>query len=225
MAKRQYNKTVLPKLLSVTSVLLVSVAVILFIQQGITDHHVNEAAQKAISLANKGRPSPAPATIKPSHVAVKSYTVPADHPRYLKIPELNIEARIMAVGLTKDHAIGTPSDVYDTAWYDQSSLPGQPGVTLIDGHVSSWTTDGVFYHLNLLTAGDKITIQLGDNTSLNYTVVKTQIYSNNDVDMNALLSPITQGVSGLNLITCDGKVIKGTNEFNQRVVVYAKLSA
>jgi hypothetical protein len=39
--------------------------------------------------------------------------------------------------------------------------------------------------------------------------------------MSALLSPINAGKPGLNLITCTGDVIKGTNDFTERIVVFA----
>jgi LPXTG-site transpeptidase (sortase) family protein len=198
--------------------------VALYFVQLRANHHTQQAAAQAVARANAGLPSPAPATRKPSNQAVASYQVPAAYPRYLTIPSLQIHARVMAVGTTKSDAIGTPSNVYDTAWYKDSSLPGQPGATLIDGHVSSWTTHGVFYSLKSLQAGDQISLQLGSGATLQYKVVQTQIYSTQNITAATLLSPITANASGLNLITCTGDVIKGTNEFNQRVVVYATLT-
>jgi sortase (surface protein transpeptidase) len=124
--------------------------------------------------------------------------------------------------VSKTGALETPANVYDTAWFNQSALPGQPGAMLIDGHVSSWTTHGVFYGLKTLVAGDTIEVQRGDGTDFMYKVVRTQVYSAFSVDMKAALAPIVAGRSGLNLITCTGEVIPGTNEFNQRVMVFAE---
>jgi LPXTG-site transpeptidase (sortase) family protein len=91
---------------------------------------------------------------------------------------------------------------------------------LIDGHISSWTTPGVFYNLNKLRAGDNIQIQKGDGGIIKYSVVKTVVYSTNNIDMNQVLNPIDSSKPGLNLISCFGDVISGTNEFNKRIVVY-----
>ncbi len=124
--------------------------------------------------------------------------------------------------LTSSGAIGTPNNVYDTDWYNGSSLPGQPGAMLIDGHVSSWTTPGVFYSIKSLLAGDDIQLERGDGTMFTYKVVSTQIYQSSNVDMKAALNPITPGKPGLNLITCTGNVLAGTNEFNERVVVFSE---
>jgi sortase (surface protein transpeptidase) len=166
--------------------------------------------------------SAVPSTTKPSVQAVSQYVVAPDLARYLKIPKLGVNARVMQVGVTKTGALGTPSNVYDTAWYTGSAKPGQPGATLIDGHVSSWTTRGVFYGIKTLIDGDMIQIVRGDGAILNYQVVKTQVYGASSVDMQAAVTPITPGKSGLNLITCTGQVEKGTSEFNERVIVFAQ---
>jgi sortase A len=93
----------------------------------------------------------------------------------------------------------------------------------IYGHVSSWTNDGVFYNLKKLKAGDTITITRGDNTTYNYQVVSVKIYPYNNVDMEQVLAPIDASKPGLNLMTCTGQVIKGTSEFNERLVVFTSL--
>jgi LPXTG-site transpeptidase (sortase) family protein len=163
-----------------------------------------------------------PSTTKPSNRSFSQYTVAPDLPRYLKIPKLGAYARVLQVGLTKNRALGTPNNVYDAAWYTGSAKPGQAGATLIDGHVSSWTAHGVFYGLKTLKAGDAIQIVRGDGAVLNYQVVKTQVYSADNVDMQAAVTPVTVGKFGLNLITCTGQVKPGTSEFNERVIVFAQ---
>lgn len=95
---------------------------------------------------------------------------------------------------------------------------------LIDGHISSWTTHGVFYGLNTLSPGDMIDVQGGNGAIFTYKVVKTQIYNSNNVNMDAALSPIDPAKPGLNLISCTGDVIAGTNDFNERIIVFATQS-
>ena len=68
--------------------------------------------------------------------------------------------------------------------------------------------------------GDKIQIERGDGQILNYIVIKTATYPENNVDMNALANPIDFSKPGLNLITCAGKVKPGTAEFDARTVVF-----
>jgi len=219
------NKNLITRLPAILGVLAAAVFVFgiyMSISVYLNNKHIVESAEKAIATANAGQPSPAAATIKPSSSAVANYSVPALDPKYLIIPSINVDARIYPVGLTKDGAIGVPSNVYDTDWYNRSSRPGDPGSMLIDGHISSWTTKGVFYNLEKLVPGDNIQVIRGDNVVFNYKVIRTIIYSASNIDMNAVLSPVVSSAPGLNLISCSGEVIPGTNEFNQRIVVFTE---
>ena len=184
----------------------------------------NELSQQVTKLSaeanvNKKNSSVVPSTIKPSSNSISNYYVAPDHPRYLNIPKLNVHARVLSVGVTSSGALGTPNNVFDTAWYNESSEPGQPGAVLIDGHVSSWTSNGVFYGLKDLKPGDILQIVRGDGKLFNYKVVKTVIFSSNKVNMMEALSSVNPNVPGLNLMSCTGDVIPGTNEFNQRILV------
>ncbi len=187
-----------------------------------TTAQVAALSKKADNANGGNQSSSTPSTTKPSSQAFGQYAVAPDLPRYIKIPKLQVDARVLQVGVTTNGALGTPNNVYDAAWYTGSAKPGQVGATLLDGHVSSWTTHGVFYGIKTLVAGDTIQIVRGDDTVLTYKVVKTQTYADDQVDMQAAITPITAGKSGLNLITCSGKVKPGTSEFDQRVIVFAE---
>ncbi len=177
--------------------------------------HVSES--KSVQVAK------APSSNKPSTAKVNSYTVPAAWPKYISIPSIGVNnTMVIGLGLLKSGAIATPDNIYETGWYKGSSLPGKPGAMFIFGHVSSWTADGVFYNLKRLMSGDTIMITKGDNTILHYVVVSSKIYPHNAVNMSQVLAPIDPKVPGLNLMTCTGRVIPGTSEFNERLVVFTK---
>jgi hypothetical protein len=40
--------------------------------------------------------------------------------------------------------------------------------------------------------------------------------------MAEAMAPVVSGKQGLNLITCTGDVIPGTNHFNERIVVFTE---
>ena len=178
---------------------------------------------QANNAAKSGGHTSAPSTVKPSPAAVANYVVAPNLPKYLIIPKLGVDARVLSVGVNSSGALETPSNVFDTAWYNESAEPGQPGAMLIDGHVSSWTTHGVFYGIKTLVAGDLIKVERGDGTIFTYKVVKNQVYPSGNVNMTSAMTPIVAGQPGLNLISCTGDVIPGTNLFNERIVVYATL--
>jgi sortase (surface protein transpeptidase) len=209
---------------------LVGLAAIVFIVgmtasfQTIKTNHAASAAVAALAgKAGNGTGSvPVPSIAKPSPSALSSYEVSPSLPRYIKIPRLGVDARVLQTGLTSTGALGTPDNVYDTAWYTGSAKPGQPGATLIDGHISSWTSKGVFYGLNTLETGDTIEIVNGAGEVFDYQVVRAQVYSADNVDMQSAITSVNPGMPGLNLISCYGNVLKGTSLFDQRIIVYAQ---
>lgn len=186
-----------------------------------TNKLANQHATKLVYEANHNINHTVPSTTKPALDAFASYTVAANLPRYIFIPKLSVQAIVRPLGLTANGQLATPDNVYDTGWYTGSSTPGQPGAMVIDGHVSSWTTNGVFYGLKTLEAGDTIQVEQGDGVIINYSVVEKRVYDYQQVDMSAVLSPVDTSKPGLNLITCTGDVIKGTNEFDERIVIFA----
>lgn len=166
----------------------------------------------------------APSSKKPSPSAVNNYAVAPDLPKYLDIPAIKVpKTRVMQLGLTKNNQIAEPDNIYDTGWYNGSAKPGQKGALFIYGHVSSWQANGVFYNLKKLKPGDKIYIVRGDNKQFVYQVVSLETYNYKHVDMDQVLSPIDVAKPGLNLMTCTGRIIKGTSEFNERLVVFTSL--
>ncbi len=210
--------------------MFVGAAITLFVIALTTGFH---QAEPAPSQPNGRNPRPASHIAQPQDAnlstkplppdALTNYKVAANMPRIISIPSINVNARVLNVGLTKAGAVGTPSNVFDTAWYNGSSLPGNAGAALIDGHVSGWSTAGVFKNLKNISVGSIITIERGDGQKLNFAVVRTAVYPADSVDMASVLSSAVAGRPGLNLITCNGSVIHGTNEFSERFVVYAVL--
>lgn len=182
--------------------------------------HPDQGSSAAVSPTTSTN---VPSSNKPSQRAMDGYVVATDLARYIKIPKLGVYARVMQVGVGDDGYIASPKNIYDTAWYTGSAKPGQSGAALLDGHVSGWDSHGVFYDLKTLVPGDAIQIVRGDGSVLDYTVVTSRTYADDNVDMVAALTPITTGKSGLNLITCAGKVKPGTSDFSQRLIVFAQL--
>ena len=218
--RQRYSKAQLVLVGMAGFVFVIGLAVSL--QTMLTNHDATAKVAALSKQQDQGDDGDNPSTEKPSAQAFSGYAVAPDLARYIKIPKLGVNARVMQVGVKASGELRAPSNVYDAAWYTGSAKPGQPGATLIDGHVSSWTTRGAFYGLKKLTAGDNIQIVRGDGSILNYRVVKSQIYDAENVDMQAAVTPVTQGKSGLNLISCTGQVKKGTNDFDQRVIVFAE---
>ena len=174
-------------------------------------------------VASESTDEAPPSTEAVTDDQVRNYVVAANMPRYLIIEKIGVKARVQTMGLTKSGAVQAPRNVYDAGWYSGSSLPGATGgASFIDGHVSSWSTAGVFKNLSKLVQGDIVKVELGSGEVLSYQVVKTEASNVETVDMQAALTPVTAGKAGLNLMTCHGNVRSGTSEFEQRFVVFTE---
>ncbi|MEJ0072582.1 MAG: class F sortase [Candidatus Saccharibacteria bacterium] len=165
----------------------------------------------------------APSTTPISAAAVKSYAVSPNVPKYIDIPKLKVHARILSEGVTKSGQLQVPWNIYDTGWYNASSQPGQNGAMLVDGHSGIGNMHGVFYQLASLVAGDTITVTRGDNRQFTYKVVMVQTVNVSSVNMSDMLVSADTSKPGLNLITCAGDRIPGTDELNARVELFAVL--
>jgi len=208
-----------------TNILFTAMAVFAFvfgtgvaIMQLRTNRYVAAQVKQVTKASATNSDSAPPSETKPTNLG--AYVVPPNQPRYLKIPKLNVDARVRQLGVTAQGQLQAPNNIYDTGWYNGSSKPGDAGgAVLIDGHVHGPTLPGVFYNLKSLLPGDIIQIERGDGKVFSFKVVKLQSYDANNVDMAAALTSIVPGKLGLNLMTCTGKV-KGT-EYEQRLIVFA----
>jgi LPXTG-site transpeptidase (sortase) family protein len=155
--------------------------------------------------------------------ACAAYKVAAQYPERIDIPEINASGCVERVGLTSAGAIATPTNIYTAAWYVRTVPPGQPGLSVIDGHISGrYKVNGIFQFLGKLKGGDAFTVTLGSGTVLRYQVIKEQSVPLNQA-VQVLLTKDRDVVSQLNLITCGGQYDPSTKLYNHRIVVSAAL--
>lgn len=158
---------------------------------------------------------------KPSAGEVEVYQAAVDAPRLLRIPKLDVEARVKRVGTSLTGEPIAPSNIYDVGWYDESAKPGQNGAMLINGHMSGSTKNGVFHDLTDLAAGDQIEIERGDHSVVTYVVTKVQTYGGEQIDMDTVLQSIQPDKNGLNLLTSAANYDGSISRSGKRVIVFA----
>lgn len=167
-------------------------------------------------------PTPISDTPKPNDIV--NYIVAPDAPKFIAVPAIDIkQARVKSLGVRKNNQIAAPDNIHDAGWYMASAKPGQKGAMFMYGHVSNWEAKGLLYDLKKLKKGDVITITRGDNQTFTYSVVASEVYAADKVPMERVLAPIDAALPGLNVMTCSGLLIKGTDDFSERLVVYTTL--
>lgn len=136
------------------------------------------------------------------------YTVAPEKPRYLYIDKLGIsKARIMEVGINKKGQMQVPYSIFDAGWYTGSSLPGQGGTTILDGHNGGPGVNGIFKKLNTLAAGDEIRIEMGDGKIYTYRVYDNFEVKLSEADkkMPLLATSPVDGEESISIISCIGE--------------------
>ena len=163
-----------------------------------------------------------PAEVEVSAAAYSAYSVVPEQPRYIKIPIIGVDARVKSSGVNAKGRVDAPWNVHDVSWFNEGVLPGSSaGSSLLVGHVSSWTTDGVFKHIDRLTPGALIQIERGDGSVINYAVKKTENIPLDEVDMSKILGTEIAGKHDIKLMTCSGNYDRDSERYDHRFVVYA----
>lgn len=147
----------------------------------------------------------------------------ASQPVSFSIPVLERQSELIETGLREDNSLEVPPDSEGApaSWYNGSPTPGEPGPSVLLGHVNSTADEsGVFYNLEALNPGDRITVDREDGTTAIFEVYKSEVYPKNEFPTKAVYFPVDG--AELRLITCDG-FTSSSGEFEDNLVVYAKL--
>jgi sortase (surface protein transpeptidase) len=150
-----------------------------------------------------------------------SDTAAAVHPVSVSIPAIKVDTTLQALDLSSTGALNPPTNLTQAGWYTGSSVPGQPGPSVIAGHVDSYKGPAVFFDLRYLAPGDAITVKLSDGTSVVFMVTDVDQYPKDDFPTASVYGPRPD--PELRLITCGGSFTAG--HYLDNVVVYATLAA
>ena len=169
------------------------------------------------------RSSELPAENKPTTEDINTYLVAPQYPRYIRIPSINVDARIRRLGIDRNGAIATPNNINDAGWYDASVKPGEKeGASIIEGHVAGKTQHGVFWDVSKLTIGAIIEIEKGNGEVISYKVTRTEKVAKEQLNMSSYLSSEIPGKHDLKLITTPSKSTILSGASDMRFVVFAQ---
>jgi len=143
-------------------------------------------------------------------------------PVHLTISRVGIDTSIVELGLAPDGTLEVPPDQRDSpaGWYGGLASPGEPGPTVIVGHLDAPDSPAVFYNLGALRAGDIALVARVDGTVTAFRVREVGTYPREFFPTNAVYGPSASSV--LRLVTCGGAYSKGAG-YTHNVVVFADL--
>lgn len=143
-------------------------------------------------------------------------------PVTLQIPTINLERDIVTVGTDSDGFMMTPEDPMRLGWFRQSSMTGDAGNIIINGHYDD--TNGkpaAFWQLKGVQKGDKLS--LVDEYGRYYTYAVTDVYyvAIDDPDRFKIFNSI-EGKKIMTLITCGGVWLPQESTYNKRLIIRAE---
>ncbi|MEW9528987.1 class F sortase [Microbispora sp. NPDC049125] len=143
---------------------------------------------------------------------------PAVVPKRIDIPALSLKAPLMKLGLSDEGDVELPPfDRPSTAgWYTGSAVPGEPGASVIIGHVDTKTAPAVFYRLRDLRKGALVKVARSDGETAEYRVDSVERVSKDSFPAERVYAE-----DGLRLITCGGDFDWSRHEYRDNIIVYA----
>lgn len=158
-------------------------------------------------------------------VTVSTYhsTATGDQPKYLRLPTIQAQGFVQAVGVDQHRQIAVPTNIHLAGWFTSTVTPGNLGLSIIDGHLDGYRQPGIFAHLTQLKPGDRFTIELATGATRTFQVKTVQALPV-AAAVSALFSQLPGVDRQLNLITCGG-TFHTANGYDQRIVVASQLVA
>lgn len=140
----------------------------------------------------------------------------SSEPKRLIIPSLGVDSYIQKVGVDQNTQIAVPNNIHIAGWFVDSVVPGQQGLSIIDGHVNGRNSDeGIFKHLKELKPGDEVIVETGAGTRTTFTVFSGESLPTDQV-ADKLFSQVPTIKRQLNLITCTGTYDKTARSYTER---------
>ena len=150
-------------------------------------------------------------------------TLPKSAPASLQIPAINVDTRLVGLGLEADKTMAVPRESGVAGWYRYGPTPGERGPAVITGHVDWQDSAGVFHDLRTLKPGDELTVGRRDGTAAEFRVDRVEQYAKAAFPTEEVFGNLNH--AGLRLITCGGAFDRATLNYQDNVVVYATMTA
>jgi len=163
-----------------------------------------------------------PATVQPTS---KNYipTAAPNEPSYISLPTIGAAGYIQKVGIDQYGQMAAPNNVHLAGWYVNSLLPGQAGLSIIDGHVDGSTHhQGIFGQLSKLQPSNVFTVTFGNGSHKSFAVKSVQLVDAANVP-SILFAHDPAITNQLNLITCGGDYDGVSHTYDKRTIIISAL--
>ena len=147
----------------------------------------------------------------------------AADPVRLRIPTIGVDAPVDPLTLDENGVLPPPDNYEGTGWWRDGPEPGERGPAVIVGHVDSYRGPAVFYRLSDLATGDRILVDLADDSTAVFVTQRIERYPKDAFPTQAVYGHTPD--AELRLISCGGDFDRTARRYLDNIVVYAIGSA
>lgn len=144
-----------------------------------------------------------------------------DRPTTVRIPSIDVEADVIDLGLNPDRTLEVPTDFDQTGWWTGRSVPGEPGPSIVVGHVDSRAGPAVFHRLRELESGDEVEVDRSDGSIARFRITESITVDKDEFPTDRVYGQVEE--AALRLITCGGVFDGDARSYESNVVVFAEL--
>ncbi|MFB7664188.1 class F sortase [Kitasatospora sp. NPDC056138] len=182
-------------------------------------------AQSGPSQAAPSPAEPAPAAPSPAKPSPSKVPLGFSPPTRLQIPAIGVDAPFTQLAADASGEIAPPpADNQNlVGWYNGSASPGEPGTSVVVGHVDTLTGPAVFMGLSSLGQGSEVDVTRADGVTATYVVDTIQAFAKDQFPDDEVYGESKDGQ--LRLITCGGAYDRTAKDYTENVVVFAHLES
>lgn len=142
-------------------------------------------------------------------------------PTLISVPSLGVRAQVVEVGEAEDGRIATPQEnpAETTGWYALGPSPGEPGTSVIVGHVDTRDHPAVFHNLPEIRPGKFIEIKRRDGKIVTFRVDSVETFPKDKFPADRIFAK--SDTPRLALVTCGGRWVGGDAGYADNVIVFA----
>lgn len=170
------------------------------------------------SRSDSGAPSGASESERKPDASADRRANPRGQPVRVVIPAIDVDARLVRVGLQTDGAMQVP-DFGLAAWYTEGPMPGHPGPAVIVAHVDSRAGPDVFFDLEDLVAGDGVQVVYDSGDRVRFIVGSSEQTPKDELPIGSIWPTTDERL--LTLVTCGGSFDRSMGHYRDNVIVYA----
>ena len=181
---------------------------------------VSPPSPAAASGAASAASSPAPAPPKASPLG-------PSRPVRVLIPAIGVASKVFPVGTNSDGTLAVPQPgprLNTVAWFRNSPTPGQPGPSVLLGHVDSVEGPSVFFKLGDVRPGDRVIVRRRDHVTVVFTVNAVRDFKKTSFPSRLVYGGSDLSTPQLRLITCSD-FVESIHHHVGNEVVFAHLTS